>query len=241
MKSIVSGLTLLMILGLYSAAMLVPWKNKPPVKNEVVKIYSKLGSCTGVEVRGFLTGNIYTLTAGHCDALFIGDDHDQNVPVYAQTQDGEVIRIYEILEDPKSDLMLLTSAGNDSMPVAKKVIYGEHIYTLTHGAGFPAYRTDGELLQKAQVVVGLFPLNSDLADKWCSSMSKYVKTADILGLPVCALDVQENYATAWIVPGSSGGPMIDDDNHLIGIATATGGQFSAWVTLEDIQRFLADK
>ena len=57
--------------------------------------------------------------------------------------------------------------------------------------------------------------------------------------PLCLLSTQQFVTTAPIVPGSSGGMAVNDDNELVGIASATGEGFHYFVRLCDIQKFLS--
>jgi hypothetical protein len=206
------------------------------LKNAIVKLYSKAGSCTGEEVIGSKSNKIYTLTAAHCRELFKKDGIP--VSVFAQLQNNKVVEVYFIAEDPASDLMLLTAAGTQSLEIAKSVMFPERVHSITHGLGFPAFRTDGLLLGSVKIGVPIFSLSSAEDILRCAAMPKY--QIDPLN-GVCILVADEYISNDYILPGSSGGALLDSDNHIIGIATAKSPDFSSWVQLKFIQSFLSDK
>lgn len=55
------------------------------------------------------------------------------------------------------------------------------------------------------------------------------------------LTLDEWFSTAWVIPGSSGGPAMNLRGELIGIVSLGGGPLSGLVPLSDIKAFLADK
>jgi len=52
------------------------------------------------------------------------------------------------------------------------------------------------------------------------------------------MSTKQLVSTARIIPGSSGGPLLNSANELVGIASATDGEISSFVALSDIQHFL---
>jgi S1-C subfamily serine protease len=56
---------------------------------------------------------------------------------------------------------------------------------------------------------------------------------------MCFLKVVEVATTAKVVPGSSGGMVVDDVGDLIGVVSASNGDFGFLVRLQDIKNFLA--
>lgn len=202
------------------------------VRNQVVLLESDQGGCTGVQVIG-PSGHVYTLTASHCKPLLIGDK------MKAITESGITYLVSLIAEDPSSDLLLLSSDSPTGVFVANEIFQHQKVHTLTHGHRMPTYRTDGELLDVQKVAVVLFDANESNVQQ-CSNMPK-LQLVGVPGLGMyCMMETYQMMATAGIIPGSSGGPLLDASGNLVGIASATNGSFSAFVTLSDIKTFLKD-
>ena len=202
-------------------------------REQVVKLVTDQGSCTGVEITA-PSGRVYTLTARHCKIL-IQDDH-----VAAITEDGQKHFLKVISIDKNSDLMLLQGVdGYEGVHVAKQNHKYEGIHSMTHGHGKPTYRTDGLLLDEevVQVLMGFIHDADDQAK--CLSTPSASAMESPFGT-VCVMDLILTTTTAKIVPGSSGGPILDAAGSLVGIASATDseGMFSYLVRLSDIKDFL---
>lgn len=202
------------------------------VRNQVVLLNSEQGSCTGVQVVA-PSGHVYILTASHCKSLLVSNS------MRTTTEGGVTSMSSFIKEDGVSDLMLLSSNISTGVFIAADNYPHQHVHTLTHGHGFPTYRTDGELLRIDRVQVILFEANESNMSE-CSNMPKL----ELIGAPglgmYCIMSTYQMMTTAAITPGSSGGPILDASGSLVGIASATNGNFSAFVTLKDIQNFLSD-
>lgn len=205
------------------------------IRDRVVKLQSKLGSCSGIQVKA-PSGHSYILTAAHCRLLV--DATDNSIEVVDEY--GIVRKESFIEEDAKSDLMLITNSRNGDIEVAKSVSAHQHLHSLTHGAGFPTYRTDGELLSVRPVQIGMFEIVSKQDEDKCMSMPKYAIITDMMfGESICILSVNQLFTTVPVVPGSSGGAILDESGSLTGIVSATDGRFSTIVTLDDIHAFLS--
>jgi len=211
-------------------------KSDSYLRDRVVMLRGNNVSCTGVQVHG-KSGKTYILTASHCRPILAEDG-----TTTAITENDNQYTVNFIAEDPDSDLMLLSSPNRMYIDVAKSWKKHEHIHTMTHGKGMPSYRTDGEMLLEEITAVGLFNIDSQEAVIRCGSMPKFSIALSWIG-PVCVLSTIQEITTAPILPGSSGGPLVNKDNELIGIASATDNEdtFSTYVTLSDIHRFLKDK
>lgn len=169
-------------------------------RDRVVMLIGRTGLCTGVEVMT-KSRHRYTLTAKHCRVIL------EDNKVEAVLEDGSHATVEFVAVDPNSDLMILGPVGQKYMSIAEHTYPHEHIHTMTHGGGFPSYRTDGELLNEKEIRIDQLLL--------------------------------EMITTAPVIPGSSGGPYIDDSNHLVGIVSVYfGAGFSGMVRLKDIQAFL---
>jgi hypothetical protein len=202
-------------------------------RDRVVLIHSNAGSCTGVKIQA-PSGINYILTAGHCRGLVV----DGLVDV--KFEDGTEHTVRQVSEDLNSDLLLLEAADKESVSIADKAAIHDKVHTMTHGRGLSAYRTDGELLEEDMVHIPFFPIANDADVNNCQA-PKFEIIPQIFFL-VCAIHGMQTQSTAWIIPGSSGGPLFNANSELIGIASATSpDRISSWVTLKDIKAFLKDK
>lgn len=210
------------------------------LRSYIVKLHDDRGSCTGVEVKTN-SGHLYILTASHCRSLV------STGSVLTEAEDKSVDAVHFIAEDPISDLMLLSprSDQKNGIKIADFDYTHEHVHTLTRGGGMPTYRTDGELLSIDSVS---FPLNFIMTDedkKACQQPKNSIGKLDLgiftIDTLVCFMNVKEQFSNTLIVPGSSGGALLDDNGKLIGIASASGNDFYAFVLLSDIKNFLSNK
>ncbi len=205
------------------------------VRDRVYLLHSSRGSCTGVQIRT-KSGLYYILTAAHCRAVL------ENDKTMVKSESGADTEVSFVAEDPKSDLMLLTAAGRKVITIGDGPAVHDHLHSMTHGKGMPSYRTDGEMLMTELMQVGLFPILTDDAAKECASQPKYSVMPGWLGLPFCVLNETVFYTTVMVVPGSSGGPILNERDELIGIVSASSGDmFSGIVTTKDINNFLKDR
>jgi hypothetical protein len=211
-------------------------------RDRVVLLKGKHGQCTGVQVRA-ASGLVYTLTAAHCEAILEDGQAESTL------ENGATKTVIEIEVDRTADLMLMTAVSSDYLPVAGDVHRYDHVHTMTHGNGLPTYRTDGTALKDDDILIMLFPINTVEDLEKCQEnptqeMSP-ITPQQILGgeIPVCLKRLHSMVATAQVIPGSSGGPLLNEENQIIGIASASapGSPISFFVTLEDIHKFLAGR
>jgi S1-C subfamily serine protease len=211
-------------------------KSESWLRSRVVKLSSAKGMCSGEQVRA-TSGVDYILTAGHCRAMEV----DGKITV--TDAEGNKIQRKIVAEDPNSDLLLLEGLPNmKGLDIANSDQLTEHVRTFTHGANMATHKTEGEIIQAKQVDIPLKLLQNEEEIKECESMPKYsvLEIQSFFGpLTVCAMEVFETASSATIVPGSSGGMLVNDDGQLVGIASCTDGQFGYFVTLHDIQKFLS--
>ena len=229
------GLALIVAFGLYAYC-------RPPSEHEirasVVRITSDKGLCSGEQIEG-PSGQVYILTASHCRPLINSDG-----AYLVTTEDGRQLERREIQEDPYSDILLIEGIpGLPALKIADLAPIKEmHVRTFTHGARMDTYKTEGELIQKAHVEAPIAEIVSDQGLDYCKSMPKYKVVAiedwSNENHVLCVLSVDETATTAKIVPGSSGGPAVDDSGRLIGVVSAGDGVFGYLVNLEDIRAFL---
>lgn len=210
-------------------------KSDDYIRHRVVRLKSAQGMCSGEQVRA-PSGKDYILSAAHCMGIA-----DANGVFNVIDEDGNSMGRKLIAEDPDSDLILLEGLpGVRGLDIAQAASRFQHVRTFTHGHNFDTYTTEGVLVQESNVTIPTSIAIGEEAEKKCISQPKY-RLINIFGpINVCALSVDEQVTTAVIVPGSSGGPIVDDKGRLIGVASATGEGFSYLVRLSDIQRFLAN-
>lgn len=203
-------------------------------KKSVVMIYSQSGGCSGVNVKT-PEGKFYIVSAGHCRGLLWAK--------FAMLEDysGSSYVVRFIKESKMDDLMLLE--GVPTLPYLELPSYtdlkeGTKIKTYTRGGGAPTYRTDGII--KGVKSVQDFRVG-DM--RLCSlGIPKYVfKINEQPGIRFkeCVLKVHTTVTTAKIIPGSSGGPLLDLDNSLIGIVVGADIYGSSYFApLETVRAFL---
>lgn len=209
-------------------------KSDSYIRNRVVRLMGQGGMCSGEQVRA-PSGQDYILSAGHCKDL----QKDGQITVI--TEDGRKLDRKILAEDPNSDLLLLEGLPNfKGLDVAQEVNRYDHIRTFTHGKNMDTYSTDGVIIGKEKITVPIFTIDTEETAVKCSMPKHKIEVIDMIffSAKVCTLNVESTVSTAGIVPGSSGGVIVDDNGDIIGVASATDGRFSYLVTLTDIQLFL---
>jgi secreted trypsin-like serine protease len=203
------------------------------VRNRVLQLKSHKDACTGVQVKA-PSGNVYTLTAAHCKIIL-----DDDSSVMSTDERGNEKRIYMLDIDEGKDLMLMTSPNAKSIDIANKTYKHEHIHTMTHGHMHASYRTDGELLEEQKLTVPENINFSDADTKECNA-KQWHESVDSGFVSYCVRDFYEMMTSAQVYPGSSGGPILDDQGKLVGIVSISeeGTIYSGSVTLKQIQSFL---
>lgn len=211
-------------------------KSEHYIKAQVMKIYSGAGMCSGEQIIA-PSGKTYILTAAHCRSL-----SDASGSFTVKTEDGRILQRKLIAEDPFSDLLLLE--GDVILPglhIGGDLSESQHLRTYTHGKRHETYRTDGEAIEIEQSQVMIKQLENP--EEHCSEMPK-IKEREIPSVfgtfRICLLDTLQTSTTAKVVPGSSGGPVVDDRGNLVGVVSATDGDFGFLVTPKDIKAFLSN-
>jgi Trypsin-like peptidase domain len=205
--------------------------------NRAVRIVNAEHSCSGEQIIA-PSGKEYILTAGHCRAIA---DKDGNVKVILEN--GAELQRRIIAEDPTSDLLLIEGLPNLSgIYIANNAYRRGKIKTYTSGGGLATYRTDGEIAQlEKQLMIGLYIIETPEQEAGCHQEKNDIYELPFLGIKICILSVIETAITAPIVPGSSGGMVVNESGQLIGVVSAGGGDsiIGYTVTLDDIKDFLA--
>lgn len=220
-------------------------KSDEAIKAATVGIGAESGEgawCSGVQVKA-PSGQAYILSAGHCREI----DKDEGYPIV--TQNGRHLMRSFVAEDKASDLLLIEGVpGLPSLEISDKLdkqLRG--VRAFTRGGRMPLYVTSGDVVaidQLARFVI--FPLHSGPdteAEDCVKGGSKFsVYGADTLfgKIEVCLFSAPEIVIGAKIVPGSSGGAIVDELGDLAGIASATDGDFGYMVRLSDIRAFIGN-
>lgn len=193
------------------------------------------GSCSGEQVTA-PSGRMYILSAGHCKDL-----RGAKNSITVETEDGKSLERAIVAEDTKSDLLLLEGLPKmQGLMVADKYTLPQHVRTFTHGAGLPTYETEGVLVGRARQLIMLGFIGSTYEGDCRGPKYRIMSLETSYGeMSACVLDVMQMVSTAMVVPGSSGGMVVDDNGQLIGVVSATDGKFSYLVSLQDIQSFVS--
>ncbi len=202
------------------------------IRDRVVQLEGRGMACTGIQIKA-PSGKVYTLSANHCSALATDN------MIHAKSEDGREKDLYIVDQDPEHDLLLLSSLDHKGIEVAKNIQNHEHVHTITHGAHFPSYRTDGELLEERTLHVHGENITNEEEFKKCSVSNFQRPTLDFDSFSLyCEITLTVEITTAMVVPGSSGGPAVDANGRLVGIVSCSAEPFSGLVPLHDIQAFL---
>lgn len=207
------------------------------IRDRVVMLTGNQMQCSGIQVRSDNFGYVYILTAAHCSALL-----DSNKKMTAQNEQGEKKTVQLIKIDGDADLMLLTPMDSKYIRIADTAARHQRIRTITHGAGHAAYTTYGELMEDMKLTSPLFLilLPSDRANCPKDKIHSIQMVPGVFGLTeACVIEVIETISDAPTVGGSSGGAIIDNHGHLVGIESMGTANFSGFVRFSDIKAFLA--
>lgn len=215
-------------------AMAIPGKNDSYARNRTVKLMGNGHQCSGEQVRA-PSGIDYILSAGHCTPLIV----DGRVTVILENE--KTIERRVIAEDMSSDLLLIEGIPNmRGLDIGRNNQRFQKVMTFTHGAGLDTYKTEGVVIQK-QVISVLVKI-MEPEELGCEGAKyKIIEFSNMFGMPMraCILHLEEIVMTAFVVPGSSGGMVLDSNYNLIGVVSATNGSFSFMVGVDQIQRFLS--
>lgn len=227
----------LILIGAVLILMNIHNKSDSWLRNRVVMLSGNDGFCSGEQVRTD-KGEDYILSAGHCHEL---QDKEGNIEVI--TESGRHIKRKVIAEDQNSDLLLIEGLPNlRGIDIAKSDHRFESIRTFTHGGGMATYETDGHIIQDQHLDIPLFMAEDQDSISRCNMSKEKIESVQIFifNVQMCMLSVDETITEALIVPGSSGGMIVDRSGDLVGVASASAGSFGSMVRLQDIRKFLAN-
>lgn len=206
------------------------------LRSRVVKLSSARGMCSGEQIHA-PSGVDYILSAGHCKDLAVNDE------MTVTDAEGNVTKRKVIAEDPSSDLLLIEGIpGLRGLDIADSDSAKEHVRTFTHGSNMATFKTEGEIIQSKQIQILVDIIMNEEQEAKCVRYPKFHKISmdTFFGeIKACVMELDETASTASIVPGSSGGMLVDDSGDLVGVASCTDGKFGYFVSLHDIKKFLS--
>lgn len=205
-------------------------KNESNIRSHVIQLESDRGFCTGIQIEA-PSGDDLIMSAAHCKVLANDEGY-----INARIDDGRAIprRIVEVQEE--TDLMILEGMPNlQGIKIAKEAPLHRIYQAYTHGKGQATHRADGEYLEEKQVEVlaGLIFEEKDAEECLSKPGQKVVE-----GI-YCVRQYQMVVTTIDVEPGSSGGPIVNDADELVGIVSSANSFFSNIVPLHSIHDFIA--
>jgi S1-C subfamily serine protease len=234
------------IVGLILLHSCFSYTTKPSLSNnelrhKVVKLWSQSrGMCSGEQIEA-PSGMAYILSAGHCAMLA-----DSNGDIRVETEDKEQLIRKVIAEDQESDLLLIEGLPNVKGLQLAEGHSHEVVRTFTHGGNHDTWGSSGELvaIKPQHIMITQIDPNSAIDVQSCLKAPKYqmqVFKTPFGDFGACMLVADEWESTAFVMPGSSGGMVVNKWGELVAVVSATDAQrgFSYFVTMTDIKRFLA--
>lgn len=205
------------------------------IRSQVVLVDSNGFQCTGEQIKA-PSGKRFILTAAHCRQAEI----DGIIDVVSEKKVRYKVKV--IVEDDINDLLLLSPIPlADGLDIAKHLYKNQSIRTFTHGDGHDTYQTDGFSIEKKEIAVPVGPITDPKQCKVGKKRQIVVSDGIFGSVMLCVLKLKLFAMTARVIPGSSGGPILDIYGDLVGVVSATNGLFGYGVPLEDIKRFLKNR
>lgn len=208
-------------------------KSDEYLRQRVVKLVGNRGSCSGIQVK-VPSGRVVTLSAAHCQDI----TSENKITAISDNGDKTILTI--IKADRSIDLMVLTAGDNSSIDVADSISMHEKVHTMTHGNGLMSHRSDGELLDLVTVRMALFGIGDEKDMRECIKIKGKVNIDIFSGL-ICIADLDLILSTARVRHGSSGGAVVNENNELVGIVSATDSDdIAGFVPLHKIHEYIKD-
>lgn len=198
-----------------------------------MQLRNKEGSCSGEQIHA-PSGADYILSAAHCKLIM---DKDGNMPII--TAEGAKIQRRVIAINETSDLMLIEGVpGLRGLDIAASSYPTESIRTFTHGRAMQTYKTEGVVIEDAEVPILVGIITDVESEAKCKeNPTNKVVTTPFFGF--CVAYRTYTVTNAMVVPGSSGGAVVDSAGDLMGVVSAGGDGFGYLVRLSDIKSFLS--
>lgn len=233
--SLVKSLKALLIITCALLLYVAVYPTDAYIRRSVVQLTNGQMSCTGEQIIA-PSGKLFVITAAHCRGISEGTEK-----MTAVLEDGSKQTISVIAEDPTSDLLILTPVkGIPGLSIASSIYAHQHARAFTHGRAYATYKTEGEIVQEGTFEAPIFEINSFIDLLRCQAQPKYHPEMGLFSQS-CVATLSEIIATVGVVPGSSGGAILNDRGQVLGICTGEQDPFSFWVKLDDIHRFLAKR
>lgn len=224
MKIFIYGLLIAICLALFGCSPIQP-------KSRTMMLVSADGSCSGTQIRA-ASGKDYILSAAHCNPMaFQGK-------IMVIDENGRLFTRHMIDMDTDKDLMLLQGVPDmEGLPIAKKARTGQAVVSYTHGHGLPAYEAWGKLLGSVHTIQVPYEIETEAQLKACK-----VVMPSMMGL-FCMKDRKTWKTSMKVMPGSSGGGVLDTSGQLLGVVSAgyTTNHQGELVPLYQIQQFLRNR
>lgn len=204
-------------------------KNEQYIRSHVIQLESAVGMCTGVQVHT-PKGEDLILSAAHCKEL------EQDGVIYASIDGGRRIPRHIVDVNKETDLMLVEGMPHlKGIEIASSAPLHRTYQAYTHGRGEATHRADGEYLEEKTVEVMVDVVIEEEERKKCEEQP-HQRIAEGM---YCVRGYNMVVTTIKVEPGSSGGPVVNDNDELVGIVSSSNSFFSNMVPLHSVADFIA--
>lgn len=193
-KTIGTLLVVVMVALITGCALLEvsPHAHDDYVRNRTVLLHLPTGgSCTGTMTQSPYNGKYYIVTAGHCFHPAPPTQYIGGDSTYGELENGQIAYLELLKVDYTNDIAVLDNPWSRGLTIGNLASPHESVKVIAWGAGVPPYVSCGEIIRS------VFVFDND------------------------GHAVQRLLSSARIIPGCSGGPMVNDNNELVGIMLIT--------------------